>query len=141
MVTRIKSKRSKYHGTRTCGAGNTKNRRGKGDRGGVGRGGRKHRFIFRVINEESIKKKGFEPWRRTKLDEADLDRVSKKINEAKEDILLRIFPLNIRIDACKNVNFMASLLKPFLEVHDGCNNTINSRKIAICIKSYIYTFH
>jgi large subunit ribosomal protein L15 len=85
MVIRIKSKRSKYHGTRTCGAGNTKNRRGKGNRGGVGRGGRKHRFIFRVINEESIKKKGFEPWRRTKLDEADLDRVSKKINEAEED--------------------------------------------------------
>ncbi len=39
------SKRSRYRGTRTCGGGTHKNRRGAGNRGGRGRAGqRDHRF-------------------------------------------------------------------------------------------------
>jgi large subunit ribosomal protein L15 len=51
MARRIKSKKRKYLGNRTYGGGNTKNRRGKGTRGGVGRAGyHKHRWL-RTIKE------------------------------------------------------------------------------------------
>lgn len=40
------NKRSKYRGSRTCGGGTHKNRRGAGNRGGRGRGGsRDHKFV------------------------------------------------------------------------------------------------
>ena len=45
MVVRRKRKINKLRGHRTCGHGNTKNRRGSGARGGVGRAGmHKHKF-------------------------------------------------------------------------------------------------
>ncbi len=41
------NKRSKYRGSRTCGGGTHKNRRGAGNRGGRGRAGhRDHRFSY-----------------------------------------------------------------------------------------------
>lgn len=44
------NKRSKYRGTRTCGGGTSKNRRGAGNRGGRGKaGGWKHHFIRAFI--------------------------------------------------------------------------------------------
>lgn len=47
MVRRVKSKYKKYLGSRTFGAGNTKNRRGKGSRGGKGyAGAHKHRWAW-----------------------------------------------------------------------------------------------
>lgn len=47
MVRRVKSKYKKYLGGRTFGAGNTKNRRGKGSRGGKGyAGAHKHRWAW-----------------------------------------------------------------------------------------------
>jgi len=46
MARRIKSKKRKYLGNRSYGRGNTKNGRGKGTRGGVGRAGyHKHRWL------------------------------------------------------------------------------------------------
>ncbi len=45
------NKRSKYRGSRTCGGGTHKNRRGAGNRGGRGRGGsRDHKFVRGVVH-------------------------------------------------------------------------------------------
>ena len=78
MVVRQGKRNRRYLGTRTWGGGNTKNRRGAGDRGGVGRGGIKHKFTHKVVYEkERIGKKGFRPWRQTRLKEIDLGAVSR----------------------------------------------------------------
>jgi len=59
MVLRIKKKSRKYLGSRRWGAGNIKNNRGAGDRGGVGRGGRKHKMTRLLVYErDTLKKKG-----------------------------------------------------------------------------------
>ncbi|MCC7570389.1 50S ribosomal protein L15 [Candidatus Micrarchaeota archaeon] len=47
MPERFKKKSGKFRGTRTCGGGDPKNRRGKGCKGGWGRAGmKKHRFTY-----------------------------------------------------------------------------------------------
>jgi large subunit ribosomal protein L15 len=47
------NKRSKYRGSRTCGGGTHKNRRGAGNRGGRGRAGhRDHRFSHYLLYDE-----------------------------------------------------------------------------------------
>jgi len=47
------SKRSKFRGSRTCGGGTHKNRRGAGNRGGRGRAGhRDHRFSHYLLYDE-----------------------------------------------------------------------------------------
>ncbi|MBI2444929.1 uL15 family ribosomal protein [Candidatus Micrarchaeota archaeon] len=57
MARRNVSRRFKHRGNRTHGGGNTKNRRGKGNRGGVGRAGyHKHNWL-RTIKEEGTNKK------------------------------------------------------------------------------------
>jgi len=49
MVRRQKKRSRKYHASRTWGGGNTKNRRGKGCRGGVGKGGsNRQKFTYFV---------------------------------------------------------------------------------------------
>ena len=55
------NKRSKFRGSRTCGGGTHKNRRGAGNRGGRGRAGhRDHRFShFLLANEINNGKHGF----------------------------------------------------------------------------------
>ncbi|HOS81332.1 MAG TPA: uL15m family ribosomal protein [Methanolinea sp.] len=55
------NKRSKYRGSRTCGGGTHKNRRGAGNRGGRGRAGhRDHRFShYWVYGEVHNGKHGF----------------------------------------------------------------------------------
>lgn len=55
------NKRSKYRGSRTCGGGTHKNRRGAGNRGGRGRAGqRDHRFShYFVYGEVHNGKHGF----------------------------------------------------------------------------------
>jgi len=93
MVVRHEKKNRKYHGTRSWGAGNIKNRRGAGDKGGVGRGGRKHKFTYLVVYErERLHKKGFKPWKKKELKEIDLEEVNKlaiKSSEQKPTIELR----------------------------------------------------
>jgi large subunit ribosomal protein L15 len=61
MARRIRSiKRKRHMGNRTFGAGNTKNRRGKGNRGGVGRAGwGKHRWFWKIKTEGTQTPKGF----------------------------------------------------------------------------------
>ena len=93
MVVRHEKKNRKYHGTRSWGAGNIKNRRGAGDKGGVGRGGRKHKFTHLVVYErERLHKKGFKPWKKRELKEIDLEELNKlaiKSSEQKPTIELR----------------------------------------------------
>jgi len=78
MVIRQEKKKRKYFGTRSWGAGNIKNRRGAGDRGGVGKGGRKHKFTSIVVYEKyNVGRKGFTQWGKKKLKETDLYGISK----------------------------------------------------------------
>jgi large subunit ribosomal protein L15 len=93
MVVRIKKSSRKYLGTRRWGVGNIKNARGKGDRGGVGRGGRKHKMTYyRVYERDTLKKKGFPSPNRTRLKRVDLYRISEMAmgsSEQKPTIELR----------------------------------------------------
>ena len=84
MVIRVKKCR-KYFGTRRWGAGNIKNRRGAGERGGVGKGGRKHKMTYLLVYErDTLTKKGFAPYRRKRLDEIDLTGLSKRAMKSKD---------------------------------------------------------
>ncbi len=78
MVVRNQKRSRRYLGTRRWGAGNIKNRRGKGSRGGVGKSGKKHWFTYLVkYAPERIRQKGFSQWNKKDLKEIDLDKVSK----------------------------------------------------------------
>jgi large subunit ribosomal protein L15 len=84
MVLRIKKTR-KFLGSRRWGAGNIKNARGAGDRGGVGKGGRKHKMTFlNVYDKESLIHKGFAPLKRRELMIMDLTAISKKAASMQE---------------------------------------------------------
>ncbi|MCL5428058.1 MAG: uL15 family ribosomal protein [Candidatus Marsarchaeota archaeon] len=77
MVVRSKKQSRKYLGRRSWGAGNIKNRRGKGSRGGVGKGGRKHKFTRAVITGEGLLgKKGFTNWNSSRLKETSIGALS-----------------------------------------------------------------
>lgn len=85
MVVRIKKRSRKYLGSRRWGVGNIKNARGKGDRGGVGRGGVKHRWTYVVVHErDSIRKKGFAPRNRVSYKEIDLSTIQDMARGSKE---------------------------------------------------------
>jgi large subunit ribosomal protein L15 len=77
MVFRKDKRARKYLGTRRWGVGNIKNARGAGGRGGVGRAGaRKHKFTRMVTKErELMKRHGFVPWNRKRLDEINLRQI------------------------------------------------------------------
>lgn len=80
MVVRKEKKDRKYLGTRRWGAGNIKNARGKGDRGGVGKGGKKHKWTYVTAHApETIKTVGFKPWRPQKLKEINLRIINSMI--------------------------------------------------------------
>lgn len=84
MARRIKSKKRKYLGNRTFGGGNTKNRRGKGNRGGVSRAGfHKHKWLHTIKFEGTRQKdrgiKGFFNPTRRNLKEISLRELSGKI--------------------------------------------------------------
>ena len=76
MTLRYERKARKFLGTRRWGAGNIKNRRGSGSRGGVGRAGKKHKFT-RIVKyeQERMRKSGFTPWHKQRLDVINLDSV------------------------------------------------------------------
>ncbi len=55
-----KKRIKKIRGSRTCGGGSHKNRRGRGNRGGAGNAGsRKHKYIRTIIEGVEIGKHGF----------------------------------------------------------------------------------
>ncbi|MFN3910181.1 MAG: uL15 family ribosomal protein [Candidatus Anstonellaceae archaeon] len=59
MFKRKRKRINKYRGSRHCGTGNVKNKRGSGCRGGVGRAGmHKHRFSYATTYEPEWVKHG-----------------------------------------------------------------------------------
>jgi large subunit ribosomal protein L15 len=73
MVIRKTKRNRKYFGTRRWGLGNIKNGRGAGDRGGVGKGGRKHKWTYVTAKApETIRKKGFVRWGEQKDDRKEI---------------------------------------------------------------------
>lgn len=93
MVERQKKRSRKFLGARRWGAGNIKNRRGKGSRGGVGKAGMgigvgaaKHKWTWTVVYaRDRIGKTGFKPWKRKTYEEIDLDRISVMAKEKGEE--------------------------------------------------------
>ena len=84
MARRISSKKRKHLGNRTYGGGNTKNRRGKGNRGGVGRAGfHKHKWLHTIKFEGTCQKdrgiKGFFNPTRENLKEISLRELNGRI--------------------------------------------------------------
>ena len=73
------NKRSKYRGSRTCGGGTAKNRRGAGNRGGRGRAGhRDHRFThFLLANEVHNGKHGFVNKNPSHVDAVDIGDIDQ----------------------------------------------------------------
>ena len=89
MVVRAKKRSRKYLGNRSWGAGNIKNRRGGGDRGGVGRGGVKHKFSHKVVYEkDTIGSHGFTPFRKRRLTEINLDSILQSVKGDSKEISL-----------------------------------------------------
>ena len=86
MARRVKSKkRKRYLGNRSFGGGNAKNRRGKGNRGGVGRAGfHKHNWLRTIKLEGTSQRergdKGFFNPTRVKLKEISLGELKARIN-------------------------------------------------------------
>ncbi len=78
MVVRLEKRKRKYFGTRRWGAGNIKNARGSGDRGGVGNAGaRKHKFSRMTAKTPwLIRRKGFTKWAQKRLETATLTQIS-----------------------------------------------------------------
>ena len=76
MARRNPSRKSRHLGHRTFGGGNTKNRRGKGCRGGKGRAGyHKHKWLQTIKRgEHKPPKKGFVSGRKT-LEETTLAKI------------------------------------------------------------------
>ena len=78
------NKRSKYRGSRTCGGGTHKNRRGAGNRGGKGRAGhRDHRFThYLLLDQINNGKHVFVNQTESKnkvIDVGDLDQILDKL--------------------------------------------------------------
>lgn len=88
MVVRKEKRDRKYLGTRRWGAGNIKNARGKGDRGGVGKGGVKHRWTYVTAKTpELIRTVGFKPWNKRKLKEITLRSIDNMLAGSEEKTL------------------------------------------------------
>ncbi len=92
MVVRREKTNRKYLGTRRWGAGNIKNARGKGDRGGVGKAGaRKHKFTYMTAKTpELIRTVGFAPWNRKRLKEVTLRSIDSMLTGAGEKQVLEL---------------------------------------------------
>ncbi|MEM3781666.1 MAG: uL15m family ribosomal protein [Candidatus Micrarchaeaceae archaeon] len=83
MVLRIKKRSRKYLGSRRWGSGNIKNNRGAGDRGGVGKAGKKHKLTrLLVYDRGSLKsQKGFFSHKKRQLIEINLRELDKRIGK------------------------------------------------------------
>ncbi|MHC1626297.1 MAG: uL15m family ribosomal protein [Methanoculleaceae archaeon] len=73
------NKRSKYRGSRTCGGGTHKNRRGAGNRGGRGRAGQRDHNYVRHLLQGTVKngKHGFVPVKRKSCAVMDIGRIDE----------------------------------------------------------------
>lgn len=85
MARRHRKRSRRYLGSRSCGAGNIKHRRGKGSRGGVGyAGSKKHKWTYIVKYEpDHFGRNGFVPPKRSRLKEINLWEINKMIQDGK----------------------------------------------------------
>lgn len=85
----MKKNISKYRGSRTCGGGTHKNRRGGGSRGGRGKaGGCKHHFVRNYMNGLAYGKHGFKrPQKVVRLKSIEMVNVGE-LDELAEELVL-----------------------------------------------------
>ncbi|MCL5430077.1 MAG: uL15 family ribosomal protein [Candidatus Marsarchaeota archaeon] len=87
MVIRKEKRNRKYHGTRRWGMGNIKNARGAGGRGGIGEINRlrKHDWTYITAKApELIRKKGFAPRHRHRMEVINLTQINEMLKNTKE---------------------------------------------------------
>ncbi|MEM2963569.1 MAG: uL15m family ribosomal protein [Candidatus Anstonellales archaeon] len=84
-MRRKRKKSRKLLGQRTHGKGNTKNRRGSGNRGGVGSAGFfGHKFSYMLkYHPEAFSRKGFQPPRKTSIPTINLFEIENLIKKGK----------------------------------------------------------
>jgi len=94
MVVRKEKRNRKYYGTRRWGVGNIKNARGAGSRGGTGLAGRglgtgsKHKFTYiTAYAPELIRKVGFTPWDKVKVEAMSLKEVERMLSRTKDRVI------------------------------------------------------
>jgi large subunit ribosomal protein L15 len=94
MVIRHEKRKRKYMGTRRWGVGNIKNARGHGSKGGTGLAGRglgsgsKHKFTHTTAYApELIRKVGFTPWNKKKMEAISLREVERILSSKKERVV------------------------------------------------------
>jgi large subunit ribosomal protein L15 len=94
MVVRKEKRNRKYLGTRRWGVGNIKNARGAGSRGGTGLAGRglgtgsKHKFTYiTAYAPELIRKVGFTPWNKVKMEAMSLKEVERMLSRTKDRVI------------------------------------------------------
>jgi len=76
------NQRSKYRGSRTCGGGTHKNRRGGGSRGGRGHsGGCKHHFVRYVMQGQRYGKHGFSHDQQADVGTIDVGIIDQRIDQ------------------------------------------------------------
>ncbi|MCX6767472.1 MAG: uL15 family ribosomal protein [Candidatus Micrarchaeota archaeon] len=79
MPRRQERKKKKYLGNRTHGAGNMKNRRGKGSKGGRGRAGlHKHKRFQQIKREGTAGPKGFVSPTRSVFENVSIERLARQ---------------------------------------------------------------
>ncbi|MEM4255296.1 MAG: uL15 family ribosomal protein [Candidatus Norongarragalinales archaeon] len=100
MARRVKSaKKRKYAGNRSFGGGNAKNRRGKGNRGGVGRAGfHKHNWLRTIKQGEKNKsERGEQGFFHSQgaMQEVTLEQISQKIAKGEIKEADGFYPLEL----------------------------------------------
>lgn len=82
MVIRKDKRTRKYLGARRWGRGNIKNGRGSGDKGGVGKGGKKNKFTYLTAKAPELisRPKGFVNPRHKELKEVTLEQINKIVS-------------------------------------------------------------
>ncbi len=84
MPRRLGKRKKKYLGERSHGAGNIKNRRGKGSRGGRGRAGLgKHKWFKKIVEEGTGVAGGFVPPTRVRYENVSLNRLGEEARRGK----------------------------------------------------------
>jgi len=84
MPRRFERRKKRYLGDRSHGAGNIKNRRGKGSGGGRGRAGLgKHKWFKKIIEEGKAVSAGFAPPARARYENVSLERLGEEVGRGK----------------------------------------------------------
>lgn len=99
MVVRRRKKKNKLRGQRTHGAGNTKNRRGSGSRGGVGKAGsHKHKYslYWKDFGKHSVMQE-----KQKQPNALNLEEFNSCLNEWLEKKLVEKTALGFEIDGKK----------------------------------------